>query len=167
MIISVIRRAILPDYNLEETNHEVELRKGYELIYNTDDYRYELFRLTKLGAVRSDDLLEWQMSCPHTGKSITSGMRVWLQKYDTSEGGKLDDYDRKKNWAAQFKRIRERDADKAHKDRLERIYCMGGNARRVQRYLENQKQVVVPAGAPVGETVQGVKIRPWKGLNND
>jgi len=165
MVIPKIRRALLAEWDLEETNPGIELRSGYELLYNTTELRYELYKVTARGAVKSDDSLTWQISCPYTGKSITPGMANWLQKYDTSCGGKYDDDDRKKQWRRTFKETMERHAKKKELDKLEMKYSLRGASERVKKYLENSRQVVVPAGAPVGETVQGKKIRPWRPLN--
>ena len=106
MVKGILRRTLMSDYNLGSIECPIAvkscLRHDFELIYNSDDLRWELYKLHHHGATDSDDILHWQMSCPITGSIITTGISRWLEKFDKSEGGANDDEQTQKVWMYDF-----------------------------------------------------------------
>ncbi len=167
MIKGIVRRALLGDWNLGSIPcpENIKLRKDYELIYNEDDLRWELYKVTHKGAADSDDRLQWQMSCPVTGSTITPGISRWLEQFDSSEGGKKDDNQRQKDWLETFNFVM--DVDKKRRQKLDDDlrYATKGASNYLMKVLEGHKQCVVPAGPPVGRNPKtGALVRPYKKL---
>jgi hypothetical protein len=169
MIKGIVRRALLSDFNLGAipcpTAVSQLLRKGFELVYNEDDLRWELYKIKHHGGTLGDDILVHQMSCPVTGSTITPGISRWLEKFDSSAGGAKDDEQRQKDWQSTFNQCMENDKTRRKKLEDEIDYATEDAARYLSKVLDGQRQCVVPAGPPVGRNPKtGALIRPYKKL---
>ncbi len=163
MIVDLIKRCDLLDYNLggleppaDAARSLKELNKNLELVWNGDDHRWEIY------LVRGDTL-HWQNSSPVLGSTITPGIKTWLQKFDSTHAGKLDEDDRKKRYGESLRLMlanRKRMEDARHEEMAyERRDVIHGLARR----FDNIKPgfIAVPE-ACVGITNEGKKVYAYK-----
>jgi len=95
-----------------------------ELIWNPDATRWEVYQVKTRGAIRSEDVLCWQMSAPTKGSGITVGIVQWLRKFDTTNGGMKSKEELEKDWL-QFcrKLFREIEPDRVQKRINNAIEC--------------------------------------------
>lgn len=162
MIVSEVLRGVIRLHNLGKHTCPVKLEKGYELIWNEDDIRWEVYWIKKKGATPSQDLLVWQMSAPVKGLPITPGIKTWLQKFDTSKSGTLDLGQREKAWITMFKEIQRKDKVKRQKQLNETYYELGHICKWLGRYVEGQKQCVVPVATVGYDKRTGKYLRLYK-----
>jgi len=151
MIATVCKRGELANYNLGGlTPPLVELpRKNLELVWDRDDDRWQIYMVTP-GTTPSMDTMTWQISVPYKGSLVSKNIQFWLQKYDTTEGGKKDDDQRKQDWLDTFKWVREREHIKREKAFDDVCYESGHRAKFLERLAFGAPQCVVPAGPVVG-----------------
>lgn len=142
MIVSLIKRGVLGSYQLggRIIPDDIILPKGIELVWN--ETQWEVYKVQK-GAVASADTLTWQMTLPFI-ELTPSAVKNYLQKYDTSEGGALDEERRQKNWKSMFAKTIE--YSNKRKDTLisDALYEVGHMSRWLGRFEEGLKQCVVP-----------------------
>jgi hypothetical protein len=108
----------LPDdvqKRLQEWNREnfVEL----DLLFDEGTNKWQFYKVKAHGAIPDDDLLCWQMSVPVEGTGITPGVFDWLKKYDSSNGGLLDEDELKKQWLKNWKQAKDVQREQQEKKR--------------------------------------------------
>ena len=110
MIKTEARRAVVK--NTVQVPHDVrtaldEFNKTahlpLDLVYNLDLNQWEIYGIKAKGVTADDDLLHWQMSAPTVGTAVTPGIIDWVRKYDTTNGGLLDEDELKTKWLSEFK----------------------------------------------------------------
>ncbi len=140
----------------------VKLPKGVELVWNDNIEKWQIY-LVKKKVSKSLDELTWQIDVPFKGSDISPGIKYWLQKYDTTEGGKLDQQQLEKNWVETFKRVVIRDEERKEKQIEDRMYEVGHVCRFLERLAFGAPQCVVPAGPVVGINRRtGKTVRAYK-----
>lgn len=144
------RRGELSKYNLGKIKPpEIDLPKDTELVWNADVGKWQIF-LVRKGTTPSLDELTWQIDVPFKGSAISSGIKYWLQKYDTTEGGAISLERRKKDWLETFKEVRRTEDIRKENQIQEHMYEIGHRCRFLERLAFGAPQCVVPAGPVVG-----------------
>lgn len=143
-------RGELYKYNLGRIKPpKLDLPKNIELVWNEDIERWQVYKVQK-GTTLSLDELTWQIDVPFKGSDISSGIKYWLQKYDTTEGGAKDLERREKDWLETFKEIRRTEHTRRENQIQEQMYEVGHRCRFLERLAFGAPQCVVPAGPVVG-----------------
>jgi ribosomal protein S20 len=159
MIVDKIERHEFKNYGLgghdppgETVSALREVNKNLELIWNQDDSRWEIY-------LSRGDTLYWQNSAPVTGLTITPGLKTWLQKFDSSKGGKLDQEDREKRYLeslyAGFDKLAKRRLVEKEETKRE----VSSVCKSAMGYMDNAKgnRIVVPG--PVVGMMNGKPLR--------
>jgi len=84
--------------------HSIKL----DILWDADSGHWQIYTIKRAGVTASMDLLHWQMQAPNAGTAITPGILDWLRKFDTSQGGYLDQDEMKKNWLSLWRDGREK-----------------------------------------------------------
>lgn len=129
-----------------------ELDKNLLLIWNID--QWEIYR-------NQDNLIHWQKSCPTKGLTITSGIKNWLQKFDTSRGGRWDIADRKKQFLSSLYSGLAEDAQLARAREAESMREVTSLSRFAQGKLFGGSGISVPEGPVIGHN-NGVPVRMYR-----
>lgn len=161
MIVGEVERHELREHGLGGINPPkdvalalAEIRKELELIWNSDDNQWEIYRQYK-------GKLVWQNSAPVKGSEITPGIKTWLQKYDTSQGGVLGEEERRREFSFILKDVFAKEKRRRRERQEDVNYEVSSMSKWLMRFASGHRQVVVPAGI-VGVTKEGKAIRAYK-----
>ena len=129
-----------------------ELDKNLVLVWNSD--QWEVYR-------RQNGKFYWQKSCPVKGLTITPGIKSWLQKLDSSCGGRYDVDDRKKQFLESMYAGLAHEASIQREIRSEQMREISSMSNYAERAMFGAPGISVPAGPVVGHN-NGVPIRMYR-----
>lgn len=153
--------AELGDYNLggrsppEVVSEKLlQMRVPITAIWDGELCRWHLYRIM-------GDKLIWQNTAPKG--DLTAGIVEWLQKFDSSKQGTLDDSERVKDFEYYFKHVRlPQDIVDRRKRTEETMYECRSINQYLKRIMSGNRQCVVPAGPIVGMMKNGKAIRAYR-----
>jgi len=137
--------------------HSIKL----DILWDADSGHWQIYTIKQPGVTKNMDLMHWQMEAPNAGTAITPGIIDWLRKFDTSNGGYLDQDEMRKNWlnlwAKGKDKLKKKQQDEAddraygHKDMVHSFTYDGG-------VPKPKVQIVVPTcvGMNKGKKVYAV-----------
>lgn len=129
MIITEEKRCILyTDFGLRSGSVPVIVRKSLErlspeleLLWNTTEGQYELYRVKQRGITADEDLLHWQISIKTS--NLTSGIIDYIKSKDTNPMGANSKDEMKSNWLKGFANARYKTKERKIKQRQELEYA--------------------------------------------
>ena len=125
-----------------------EMRVPLKAHWNKDDSQWEIYRI-------KDKMLIWQMSLPKSMTNIDSGIKFYLEKFDSSKHGTRGDAGRQKDFKFWFDHIRPGKEEKKDASLLaETSYRYRDITDYLNRKFEGNKPCVVPAGPIVGHRMK-------------
>lgn len=161
IVDELVANSDLGDYHLggrdppsEVAGKLLQMRVPIKAIWNGDSCRWELYRI-------KGNKLIWQKTAPKG--DLTTSIIKWLEKFDSSDHGRMGDVERIKDFKFWFNHVRE-DKDKKRKRDLdsETMYACRNINQFLKRVMGGNRQCVVPAGPVVGILKSGKKIRAYK-----
>lgn len=91
------------------------------LLYNIDDFQWELYRIKQKGITEAEDLLHHQLSLK-TG-NLSTGIVDYIKKFDQNPMGANSQDEMRKYWMQSFKRSLDRRKDQKEKQKQELHYA--------------------------------------------
>ena len=165
MRLNEIRPHQFHEYNMGGREPEKEIvdklsakDKRLRLLWNQDDFCWEVYSISAEGT--DNEVWTWQVTYPY--KELAGNFTQWLAKYDTSEGGRFDDDDRKKQGLSTLKELMRQQRVRKDKQLQERYYELGHICKFLERMAYGTKQVVVPeqvVGMHKGKPIRAYKKR--------
>jgi len=132
-----------------------ELNRDLELVWNEDDNRWEIYLV-------KGDTLYWQNSAPVLGSNITTGIKTWLQKFDTSKAGRLDNKDREKRFAEDLRLMLSNNVKKNQAKHKEFSYERKDIIHYLSRHFDNMKPGWISVPGPAVGNFRGKTVRLYK-----
>ena len=126
--------------------------KTFELFFNSENQKWEVWKITKKGITDNEDELLWQLSAPTTGTDVSIGFVNYCKQFDVTNGGLLSADDLRTFWLKHVKNV----IYNRQQRRIKSLNIVGGAYKELIDDFATQKTVVSFSTEQIKQ--QGLKV---------